>query len=166
MKTLRGLSRADDPGVISAKSRCAFRAFGELTLERKEEPLHATGTSTSASGSSPSDVSLILTTMQILKTLVPFTQPGGLLTVPAEDWDALNAFLAEQHGGHLHVRETREPGFTLVGEDGKRGLHCYELALEVPDDVDVDTVTNGAFDAKLTETLQRNVRAARVLEAA
>lgn len=138
----------------------------DFTLERKEEPVHATGASDRTSDFSPQVPSLIPTTMQILKTLIPLTQPGGPLTVPAEDWDALNAFLAENYGGHLHVRETREQGFTLVGEDGKRGLRCYELALEVPEDVDVDTVTNGEFDAKLTETIQRNVRAVRVPEAA
>ena len=166
MLTVRGLSRVGYPGVISAKSRFGFLAFIEFTLERKEGSLHATGASDSTSGFSFPVPSLIPTTMQILKTLIPLTQPGGLLTVPTEDWDALNEFLAEHHGGHIHVRETRERGFTLVGDHGKRGLLCYELALEVPDDVDVDTVTNGEFDAKLTETIQRNVRAVRVPEAA
>lgn len=166
MLTMRGLSRASYPGVISARSLCAFLAFIDFTLERKEGSLHATGASDSTSGFSFPVPSLIPTTMQILKTLIPLTQPGGLLTVSTDDWNALDEFLAQQHGGHIHVRETRERGFTLVGPHGKRGLHCYELALEVPDDVDVDTVTNGEFDAKLMETLQRNVRAVRVPEAA
>jgi hypothetical protein len=104
--------------------------------------------------------------MESLKTLIPLVQPGGQVSVPTDDWKALNQFIAERHGGHLHVRETRERGFTLVGEDGKTGLQCYELTLEIPDDVDPDDVTSGEFDAKLTETLQRNVRAVRVLEAA
>ncbi len=104
--------------------------------------------------------------MQSLKTLIPLVQPGGLLSVPTDDWEALNQLLAAQHGGHLHVRETREPGFTLVGDDGKTGLQCYELIVEIPDGVELDAVTTGAFDANLITTLQRNVRAGRVLEAA
>ncbi len=166
MLTAQRLCGSGYPEVISAKSRCEIRAFGEVTLERKEESLHATGASDCTSSFYFPVPSLIPTTMQILKTLIPLTQPGGLLTVPTEDWNALNEFLADSHGGHIHVRETRERGFTLVGDHGKQGLHCYELALEVPDDVDVDAVTNGEFDAKLTETLQRNVRAVRVPEAA
>ena len=104
--------------------------------------------------------------MQTLKTLIPLVQPGGQLSVPTDDWEALNQLIAERHGGHLHVRETREPGFTLVCDDGKTGLLCYELSVEIPDGVELDAVTSGEFDAKLTETLQRNVRAGRVLEAA
>lgn len=104
--------------------------------------------------------------MQTLKTLIPLVQPGGQLSVPTDDWKALNQLIAERHGGHLHVREMREPGFTLVNDGGKTGLQCYEFTVEIPDGVELDAVTSGEFDAKLTETLQRNVHAVRVLEAA
>lgn len=163
MKRLRS---ARPRGVITREGHSLIRVVVEFTLGRKEDSVLAAGSSPATRTSSTLVHSFSPTIMQTLETLIPLVQPGGQLSVPADDWEALNQLLAERHGGHLHVRETREPGFTLVSDDGKIGLLCYELSVEIPDGVEWDAVTSGEFDARLTETLQRNVCAVRVLEAA
>lgn len=163
MKRLRS---ARPRGVITREGHSLIRVVDEFTLGRKEASALATGISSAARTSSPLVHFFTPTIMQSLKTLIPLVQPGGHLSVLTDDWKVLNQFVAERHGGHLHVRETRERGFMLVDENGKTGLTCYQLTLEIPDDVEPDDVTSGEFGAKLTETLQRNVRAMRVLEAA
>ncbi len=106
-----------------------------------------------------------LTTMQLIKTLIPLFQPGGTLQVPAEDWEALNRFVSSRHGGHLHVREQTANGFLVAG-DSTRGLPCYELSIEVSDEIDIADVVNGEFDVKLKETVARNIHTVRVPQSA
>ncbi len=101
--------------------------------------------------------------MQLIKTLIPLFQPGGTLQVPTDDWEALNQLVSSRHGGHIHVHERLENGFVVVGTNS-RGLPCYELAIEVPDEVDINDVVHGEFDAKLKETVTRNIRAVRALQ--
>ncbi|MEO6326518.1 MAG: hypothetical protein ABIT01_02060 [Thermoanaerobaculia bacterium] len=98
--------------------------------------------------------------MNVIKTRIPLLQPDGYLSVPRDDWAALNRLLEILYGGHLHVWQVRERGLLVVGGDGK-GLPCVELDIEVPDTVSPQDVVNGEFDKALRQTLTRNIRSVR-----
>ncbi|MCK6682060.1 MAG: hypothetical protein L6R30_06530 [Thermoanaerobaculia bacterium] len=93
--------------------------------------------------------------MQLLKTMIPFLQPGGTLDVPPDDWVALSQFVEARYGGHIHVGERR------FGGGNGHGLPWLELTVEVPDEVDINDLVNGEFNEKLKQTVTTNTHASR-----
>lgn len=163
MRTDSGFLEHVNLVVIACEALTRNQHFDERALEWKEVCFFVTSPSLALIGRVPAE--LPSTPMQLIKALIPLLQPGGMLDVPSDDWAALNEFVAGRYGGHIHVREKRVSGFTVVGAD-ERGLPCLELTVEVPDEVDIANVVNGEFDEKLKDTLTRNVRAVRDLRAA
>lgn len=92
---------------------------------------------------------------QILRTRIPMHQPGGTLSVPREGWRELSNFVEAIYGGKLAVRPKVLPGFIVLGP--VRGLECLDVALEIPDEVDPSTLTDGMFDVRLKALLRRSL---------
>lgn len=126
--------------------------MSELTLDREEIP--RTVTALTPRLLLFADF-LLPTPMTRLRTHIPLYQPGGRLSIPADDWASLRSALQERFHATLLVSETGVNPFLVLGHE-KGGMPCLLVGLEFPEDVDQDDLVE-FLDPLLKQLITRNI---------